>query len=866
MHSPISFGPWVKNRRKALGLTQEALANVVGCAPETLRKIEADRRRPSEQLVELLAGALDISPSERQVFMFLARGNGEVARTIAPAFTVPTPIFAALPTPLTPLVGREHELHTIHEMLLQPDIRLMTLLGPAGTGKTRLALEAGRSLHQSFGDGVYWIPLAAINDPDLVVPTISRAFDLRETTVQSLVAKLTEVRTAPTLLVLDNWEQVVAAAPLLADVLNACPWIKALVTSRVVLQVRGEHVYHVSPLQLPSLTNLPGVEALASVGAVKLFSERVRAIKPDWQLTPNNASVVARICVQLDGLPLALELAAARAKVLPMEALLERLGRRLSFLTGGAHDLPERQQSLRATLQWSYDLLPPAEQQLFARLGVFVGGFTLHSVEAICDADGKLGLDVLDGLTALVDNSLVYQLRDEGEPRFAMLETMRAYAVECLEAAPRSIESSVDGLHARHAHYYLTLVEQAELELEGAHGLAWLNRLQYEHDNLRAALQWSLEGEHTSVALRLAAALFPFWQIRGYLHEGSSWLRAALALPDADHAAPSKRLRIRALNGAGALAHVNDDHWVAVQCHEESVHLSRAIDDRSLLAQSLEHLAHALSEESELNRAAEHYQEAYELHLQLGNHRDIASAQGNLGYNTMVRGDFAAARTLLEESLATLRTLHDEQRMVWIISPLGRIAELQGDDMHARQLYEEGLQISRARGEKQRTVWTLWGLGRVALRSGNATEATHIFAESVVLSREIGSRGTEAASLYYAGRAAALRSDADTAWALLRDALQMSHTIDNLQQSILIIAAMGSVAFQEGDPIRAAHLWSAAEHVCLKLDAPLLPIRLLDFEASLAPARTYQGDAHFADAWAEYQETTVEQAIALGFA
>ena len=433
---------------------------------------------------------------------------------------------SSLPSQPTPLIGREREVEEVCRRLRATEVRVLTLTGPGGTGKTRVGVQAAAELTDEYEDGVFFVALAAIADPSLVVPTVARTLGLIEASNQSPEELLKGyLRDRHILLVLDNFEQVLEAAPLIDEVLHSAPRVKVLVTSRTPLGLYGEHEFPIPPLSLPESEAAPSAEHLADYGAIRLFLDRTRAVNPEFSLTEENAGAVAEICERLDGLPLAIELAAARAKLLPPQALLSRLGNRLKLLTGGARNLPERQRTLRNTIEWSYEMLDEGEKTLFARLAAFPGGGTLEAIEAVCDAEGDLPVDPLEGVSSLLDKSLLRQVAEqEDEPRFEMLETIREFALEKLE------ESADAGAVERvHAEFYLDLAEQAEPRLWGPEDAAWLERLEREHDNLRAALSWALDHEEVDLALRLGAALRWFWNLGGYYGEGRSWLEATLA-------------------------------------------------------------------------------------------------------------------------------------------------------------------------------------------------------------------------------------------------------------------------------------------------------------------------------------------------
>jgi predicted ATPase/class 3 adenylate cyclase len=457
-----------------------------------------------------------------------------------------------LPLQPTPLIGREKEVSEVCNLVRGDETHLLTLTGPGGTGKTRLALQAAADLLDDFPDGTFFAPLATLSEAELFLSTVAETLGVRETGEQPLVESLKDyLHERQLLLVLDNFEQVLGAAPTVTELLAEAPGLKVLATSRAPLGLYGEHVYPVPPLTLPDLKRPPSLERLTQYEAVGLFVERARALKPDFKVTNESAPAVAEICVRLDGLPLAIELAAARITMLPPKAMLQRLTSRLKLLTGGARDLPERQRTLRATIEWSYALLDEGEQLLFGRLAVFSGGRTLEAIEAICDAEGDLPMDAFDGVSSLLDKSLIRQEEGpNGEPRFVMLETVHEFAREKLGES-----AEAEQIKRVHAEYFLTLAEEANPELKGPDQLQWLERLEVEHDNMRTALSWALERREAEVVLRLGGALWWFWSVRGYHSEGRRWLEEVLAMDGRG----SPESRAMALAGAGTLASEQGD-------------------------------------------------------------------------------------------------------------------------------------------------------------------------------------------------------------------------------------------------------------------------------------------------------------------
>ncbi|MCU0492002.1 MAG: AAA family ATPase, partial [Chloroflexaceae bacterium] len=506
-----SFGQALKGYRKALGLTQKELAHTAGCAVVTLRKLEADSLRCSLPLAQRLAMALGLSAEEQPAFLQSARIAGHAAR-------------AALPIPPTTWVGRSADLGAVAALLEKPGVRLLTLTGPPGVGKTRLALHVAAALEERYTDGVACVALADLDDSQRVVSAIAQACGVAERNGQTLPERLKRALHARhMLLVLDNFEHLRPAAPLLVELLEAIPGLRLLVTSRAALRVSGEYEYEVQPLPVPPPEPAPTPADLLPIPSVELLVERGQAVRATFRLTGQNAAAIAELCRRLDGLPLALELAAARLKLLTPQQLLDQFEGSLALLTSGPQDLPPRQQTLRQAIAWSYALLDPAAQRLFRQLGVFVGGWSLAAAQAVVEA-AYSALSLLHAVTILLDQSLVQrQDTPDGSPHFTMLETLRHYALEQLAS-----HAETETAARRHASYYLSLAEEAAPQLRLAAGVAHLDTLQHEHANLRAALRWSLGNDHV-LGLRLATAIYRFWSIRGYQTEGQEWLRLLLA-------------------------------------------------------------------------------------------------------------------------------------------------------------------------------------------------------------------------------------------------------------------------------------------------------------------------------------------------
>ncbi len=619
---------------------------------------------------------------------------------------------ATPPMPLTPLVGRESAAATIADLLRSDDVRLVTLIGPGGVGKTRLALHVliECDLAAAFADGSIFVSLASVADPALVLPTIAQAIALRDSGDRSLPDRLRDVlRDRHLLLVLDNVEQVAGAAPEIASLLADCPGVRVLATGRVPLRISGEFEFPVAPLALPDLDHLPAVSDLAETEAVELFVQRARAVRPDFALTEANAAAVAGICARLDGLPLAIELAAARVKVLSPSALSARLTNRLQVLTGGARDLPDRLRTMRGAIAWSHDLLSPEEQTLFRHLAVFVGGCTLEAAEAVCgaadDAEPRDSCpplaDILDGLTSLVDKSLLRQEDGPGgEPRFRMLETIQEYGLERLAASGE--EAAV---RRRHAAWCLALAEQAEPALVGPDQDLWMDRLETEHDNLRAALGWTTETGDAETGLRLTGALWWFWQIRGYLGEGRAWLDRTIAEGRRGNGRGGMRSTpgVRALAGASLLAGLQQDDEDATALAEEALAVAREISDREGIARALFMRSFAAGGQGDHTTAIADAAAALDLFRDLGDDHWIAFALNRLGIETYEEGKLAGAAACYEEALGRWRRLGNSWGIATALTNLGLVARADGDDRLAAERYQEALLLCW----RQRDQWGL---------------------------------------------------------------------------------------------------------------------------------------------------------------
>jgi predicted ATPase/DNA-binding XRE family transcriptional regulator len=715
MITHTSFGQWLKQRRKTLDMTRDELAQRIGCSASILYKIEADERRPSKQIAELLAHNLNIPPDEHEAFVRFARvETSDSADPFGTPYHPPT----NLPAQLTTLIGRDDDITAIRKRLSHPDVRLLTLLGPPGIGKTQLALQAATYILEDFPAGVFFVALSPITDASLVPATLANTLGLPDIGPQTPLQRLKAfLRDKQILLILDNFEQLLAAAPQLADLLAGCPWLKLLVTSRAPLHIRTERQMPVARLALPDLANLPDLDALSRYAAVSLFIERAQAVQPAFALTSENASAVAAICTRLDGLPLAIELISARIKLLSPAMLLERLHGRLMLQSDGLRDFEPRHRTLNAAIEWSYQLLTAEEQMLFRRLGVFVGGWTLEAAETVCMEN--LSLNMLDGLASLLDKNLIkHDNRSDGLPRFMMLETIGEYAV-----AQAAVSDEWNSLYKRHFDYFLRLAEQAEVHQFGGEQIMWFDRLESDLDNLRAAFNRSVESEH---GLRLVTTLGWFLSERSHSREGLDWFdRAIAANPDT-----SLSLRAKALHSAASQAMLLGDHNRQIALCEQSLQVARPANDRWNMAWALSHLGFFNSTTC--------LDESLTLFRELEDSMGITHTLYRRAGFAIGQDDHTYARLLLEEALTNARKADDKIMLGWIFHSFGILTERQNHDYAQVKLhFESSLKYFHEARFMIGYHRTLLPLARVELLMSDVDHAQKHYKEALVLIRQL---------------------------------------------------------------------------------------------------------------------------------
>ena len=720
-----SFGYWLRHKRKTLDLTREALAKRVGCSVSMIRKLEEEERRPSTQIAELLAEIFNIPTVERPDFLRFARGGWRFAPNLGnehPPWHVSTPAPSQqprsnLPATFTSLIGRDKDIAAVQDYLTNPDIRLVTLIGAPGIGKTRLSIASASKSLADFPDGIFFVALAALDQPSLIPSATLQALGYIEKNNLSPEERLIEgIGNKQILLVLDNSEHLIEdLAPLASSLLSACSRLKILTTSREALRIPGEWLYSVPALELPKEGSIVDLKTISEFPALALFAERARAARSDFALNAENIRTVASICSQLDGLPLAIELIAARVKTLSLEQISARLDDRFALLTSDNRITPTRQQTLHAALDWSYELLIETERELFRQLSVFVGGFTLDALETVAQLDSNGS--VLHVLSRLVDKSLVI-VEQRDNVRYQLLETIRQYAGEKLQES-----GDTRGAHDRHLEYFLKYAEKVEPHLFSAEQRAWTNLLEMEHDNLRAALNWSLESDLIDAGLQMAGALAWFWHSSGHLRESSRWLEKLLT---SDHGLRETE-RAKALRASAMISRDMGDYIQAKALAYSSIELYREIGDDQGTGLALIELGATLTFEGKREEAIELLQESLSLLQSAGERWGTAYARVLLGNAWFRLGDIERASSEWEASLRLTRELGDNSLMAWSLGGLGDVARLRREYNRAIEMFKESLKLNREVGNKLDTPYTLEALGLAVAALGKSEHAARLW-------------------------------------------------------------------------------------------------------------------------------------------
>ncbi len=857
MSEEITFGKWLRQCRRKLDLTQQELADQAGCARITLSRIEAGTLKPSKELALILLAKIGIPKEEQLKWLHFARGLSGLPSEFPDRAT--TRPLTNLPILLTSFIGREKERKEVVNLISKH--RLVALTGSGGVGKTRLALQIGGELSNDFPNGVWFVDLSSLNDPGLVPQTVLTTLGLVEQPGKNIRQILQDFLGEKSLLIiLDNCEHLVeACAKLAMELLSHCALLKILATSREALGVEGEITWRVPSLSSPDPATPLEPDQLRQFESVRLFIDRAALAKTNFNVNNENAHALVKICQTLDGIPLAIELAAAKISILSMEQISNRLDDRFRLLTGGGHAVLERHQTLRATMDWSYNLLSAEEQALFRRLSVFVGGCSLDAAESVCideDTTTKNALrtvDILDILGQLVNKSLVIANERGGEFRYRLLETIRQYAHEELL---QSGEAS--RMQKRYLDFFVKMSEEAEHKLMGMDQMTWLDRLESEMDNLRAALEWSLEGEQVVDGLRLAGSLWRFWDVRNHRNEGRERLAAFLS-----HRGATKqtRERAKALYAAGILAQIQNEYATADMYFSEGLEISRKLGDKRAVGYLLLGMAQMWARYRGYKNTRQFLDESLAIFNELGDRWGMALSLEGLGAAAWEQDDLVTASSRCTECIKIYRELGDKISLSFALIGLANVMETQGDYDQAVTLSEESLALFREMGYRWGISYALNILGEVARCQNDYSRAKVLYEESLAVGREIGDKDRIASEYHNLAYVSHHLGDYPQAAALFRQSLILSQEVGDTLLTVVCISGMAVEAQAMGHLKRAARLFGAAQALIEAITNRRVPADQIEYQRNLTALRAQLDEAAFQSAWAAGKAMTMEQAI-----
>lgn len=856
----VSFGEWLKRTRKAAGLTQAQLADEAGCSAIAIRKMEAEERRPSDQIAERLAVIFNIPIKERKDFLRFARGRVDASfmgpEQKAPWQTLHGEALHNLPSPLTSFIGRERELSEI--VLRLSRSRLVTLKGPGGVGKTRLAIQAAGQVEGHFVDGVCWVDLSALTNVTLIPQAVAKAIGLQEISKQSIEEILLQyLRSKNLLLVLDNCEHIIEGCAQLAGLLLlSCPELKILATSREALGVLGEEIWSVPVLSLPNPQKLTLLDLLLQYEGIRLFVDRASAAKPGFQLTEQNAIGVIQVCLRLDGMPLAIELAAARASMFSINEIARYLDDRFSLLSVGSRASMPRHQTLRAAIDWSHDLLTPPEQELFRRLAIFSKGFTLEAAEVVT-ADEGTSKQTVNLLGQLINKSLliVENPSGEGESRYGMLETIHEYAAEKLREA-----GETDPVFERYCKYFIELAEKAEPKLKSAEQLGWLLRLEAEHGNFRSCLQGLIKKADSASALKLANHLAWFWFRQAHLVEGRAWIEQALAISSA---AQITKDRAMALFGAARLARLQGDFTGARKLAEESLMVWKALEEKGGFYLTTAFIANLLRDEGDTVRAKNLLEECIAYFRKNGEMWNLAWSLTMSGLAIRDLNDYVLAWSRMQDSIALGRNVGDDWLLAYALHGLTLVAYRQGKYETAFSLMKEVLEIRHRMKDKHKIAYSIHNLGVYSLAQEKVDQARSFFEKDLYLYEEVGDKSGIALALQYQGLMARWDGDLSQARFHYERGLRLAQETGPIWISANYFLWLADLAAEEGQFERSVLLCSAAKHHLENIGSFWDAFETATYERIMTHARTSLGEARYLEAEKEGKAISLQQATHL---